>query len=449
MPTAYESFDQKGVEMLDKETIKELDRRHVVHSWSVQEKLDPLVVDKSEGMYFWDADGNKYLDFSSSLVNMNVGHQHPKVVEGIKEQAEKLCYIHPGIACTARVVLARDLAELTPGDLNKFFFTLGGADANENALKFARAYTGKAKVLTKYRSYHGATYGAISMSGDPRRLPVEPGIPGVRFFLDPYCYRCSFGLEYPSCNLRCVNHIEEIIGYEGAQNVAAVFIEPFTGAGGFFAPPNGYFQRLREICDKHDVLMITDEVMAGCGRTGKWFAIEHFKGVVPDMMTLAKGLTCGYVPIGAVAISDRIMDKLGKEMLYAGLTFNSHPLACATAKSVLDVYKEDNLIEASAENGEYLKPRLQDLMERHVCVGDVRGAGSFFCLELVQDRGTKEMLKSEISATLVKRLMSKGLSTNVMANRLFIGPPFIATREDLDKGLAIIDGVLTEVDQQL
>ena len=435
--------------MLDKKEIKELDRRHVVHSWSVQEKLDPLVVDKSEGMYYWDADGNKYLDFSSSLVNMNVGHQHPKVIQGIKDQAEKQCFIHPGIACTARVELARDLAELTPGDLNKFFFTLGGADANENALKFARAYTGKSKVLTKYRSYHGATYGAISMSGDSRRLPVEPGIPGVRFFFDPYCYRCSFGLEYPSCNLRCAEHVEEIIGYEGPQHIAAILIEPMTGAGGFFAPPDGYFQRLREICDKHEILLITDEVMVGCGRTGKWFAIEHYEGVIPDMMTMAKGLTCGYVPLGAVAISDRIMEKLGKEMLYAGLTFNSHPLACGTAKVVIDVYKEDNLIEASRKNGEYLKVKLQELKGKHVCIGDARGTGSFFCLELVQDRETKEMLRPEIAGTLVKRMMEMGLSTNVLANRLFIGPSFIATKEDLDKGLEIIDRILTEVDQQL
>ena len=435
--------------MLSKETIKDLDRRHVVHSWSVQKTLDPLVVEKSEGMYFWDIDGNKYLDFSSSLVNMNVGHQHPKVVKGIQEQAAKQCYIHPGIACTARVELARDLAQLTPGDLNRFFFTLGGADANENALKFARAYTGKFKVLTKYRSYHGATYGAISMSGDPRRLPVEPGIPGVRYFFDPYCYRCSFGLTYPACDLRCVESIEEIIGYEGPQNVAAVLIEPFTGAGGFFAPPDGYFQRLREICDQHEVLLITDEVMVGCGRTGKWFAIEHYQDVVPDMMTLAKGLTCGYVPFGAVAISDRIMEKLGPKMLFAGLTFNSHPLACATAKSVLDVYKEENLIEASAANGEYLKPKLKEIMNRHACVGDVRGTGSFFCLELVHNRDTKEILDPKISSTLTKRLMGKGLSTNVMANRLFIGPPFIATQKDLDKGLGIIDDVLSEIDQQI
>ena len=435
--------------MLSKETIKELDRKHVVHSWSVQETLDPLVVDKSAGMYFWDIDGNRYLDFSSSLVNMNVGHQHPKVVKGIQDQAAKQCYIHPGIACTARVELARDLAQLTPGDLNKFFFTLGGADANENALKFARAYTGKSKVLTKYRSYHGATYGAISMSGDARRLPVEPGIPGVRYFFDPYCYRCSFGLTYPACDLRCVESIAEIIGYEGPQNVAAVLIEPFTGAGGFFAPPDGYFQRLREICDQHDVLLITDEVMVGCGRTGKWFAIEHFKGVVPDMMTLAKGLTCGYVPFGAVAISDRIMAKLGKQMLSAGLTFNSHPLACATAKTVLDVYKEEKLIEASAANGEYLNPKLQACMDRHACVGDVRGTGSFFCLELVQNRATKEMLDPEISGSLSKRFMRRGLSTNVMANRLFIGPPFIATKKDLDRGLVIIDEVLSEIDQLL
>lgn len=435
--------------MLDKATIKALDRRHVIHSWSVQNQLDPLVVEKSEGMYYWDADGNKYLDFSSSLVNMNVGHQHPKVIAGIKAQADKQCFIHPGIACSARVELARDLAELTPADLNQFFFTLGGADANENALKLARAYTGKTKVLTKYRSYHGATYGAISMSGDSRRLPVEPGIPGVRHFFDPYCYRCSFGKEYPSCNMQCVEQVDEMIRYEGPEHVAAVLIEPMTGAGGFFAPPDGYFQRLREICDAHDVLLITDEVMVGCGRTGKWFAIEHYEGVAPDMMTMAKGLTCGYIPFGAIAISDRIMEKLGKEMIYAGLTFNSHPLACATAKTVLDLYKEDKLIEASARNGKYMKPKLQEMMKKHPCVGDVRGTGSFFCIELVQNRETKEMLKPEISGTLVKTMMQKGLSTNVIANRLFVGPPFIATQTDLDKGLAIIDEVLGEVDSKL
>ena len=242
--------------MLSKETIKALDRRHIVHSWSVQDDLDPLVVERSEGVYFWDIDGNRYLDFSSALVNMNVGYQHPKVVQAIQEQAAKQCYARPGFACAARSELARDLAELTPGDLDKFFFTLGGADANENAIKIARAFTGKAKILSKYRSYHGATYGAITLSGDRRRIPVEPGIPGVIHFFDPYCYRCSFGLTYPSCDLLCAEHVNEIIQYESPQSVAAVMVETQTGSGGFFAPPEAYFKRLREICDEHDALLI-------------------------------------------------------------------------------------------------------------------------------------------------------------------------------------------------
>ena len=431
--------------MLSKEAIKALDKRHMVHSWSVQADLDPLVVEKGEGVYYWDIDGNRYLDFSSALVNLSVGHQHPKVVAGIKAQADKQCYIHPGIACTSRVELARDLAELTPGDLNRFFFTLGGADANENAIKIARAFTGKSKILTKYRGYHGATYGAITLSGDPRRIPVEPGIPGVVRFFDPYCYRCSFGLTYPQCNLLCVENIDEIIRYEGAHSVAAVLIETMTGAGGFFVPPAGYFERLREICDTHGVLLILDEVMVGCGRTGKWFAIDHYDAL-PDMMTLAKGLTCGYVPFGAVAISDRIMAKLDHEMLYAGLTFNSHPLACGTARAVLDVYKEEGLIENAARQGVYVSERLAAMKQAHPCIGDARGTGLFFCLELVQDRQTKAPLKPGIAGRIGKRLMAKGLSTNVIQNRLFIGPPLIITREQLVEGLDIIAGVLTEID---
>jgi taurine--2-oxoglutarate transaminase len=434
--------------MLSQEEIKTLDRRHLIHSWSVQATLEPMVVETGEGVYFWDADGNKYLDLSSALVNLNVGYQHPKVVQAIKDQAEKLCYARPESACLSRSRLGRDLAAVTPGDLNRFFFTLAGADANENAVKIARAYTGKFKILAKYRSYHGATYGAITLTGDPRRPPVEPGIPGVVHFLDPYCYRCSFGLTHPECNLRCVEHVEEIIQYEAPGTVAALLLETLTGAAGFFAPPDGYFQRLREICDRHNILLMVDEVMVAFGRTGKWFAIEHYD-VVPDIITLAKGLTCGYVPLGCVAITDRIMDKLDKEMLYAGLTYNSHPLACATGSAVLQVYQEENLIGNSQRLGKVLKARLDEMLARHPCVGDVRATGLFSCLELVVDRDSKEPLPPAISGGLRKRLLDRGLSTNVMRNLIFVGPPLIITEEELVSGLEIIDELLDEVDQQI
>jgi taurine--2-oxoglutarate transaminase len=434
--------------MLSKEEIKTLDRRHLVHSWSVQASLDPMVVETGKGVYFWDVDGNKYLDFSSALVNLNIGYQHPKVVQAIKDQAEKLCYARPDSACLSRSRLGRDLAAVTPGDLNHFFFTLAGADANENAVKIARAYTGKFKILAKYRSYHGATYGAITLTGDPRRPPVEPGIPGVVHFLDPYCYRCSFGLTYPECDLRCAEHVEEIIQYESPKTVAALLLETQTGAAGFFAPPDGYFQRLRQICDEHDVLLILDEVMVGFGRTGRWFGIEHY-GIVPDIMSLAKGLTCGYVPLGCVAISDRIMEKLDEEMLYAGLTYNSHPLACATGSAVLQVYHDENLIENSRKQGVYVKARLDDMKARHRCVGDVRGMGLFCCLELVHDRETKKPLDPAVAGTIRGRLLERGLSTNVMRNLLFVGPPLIITERELATGLDIIDELLGEIDQEI
>jgi taurine--2-oxoglutarate transaminase len=434
--------------MLSQEAIKALDRRHIIHSWSVQADLDPMVVETGEGVYFWDADGNKYLDFSSALVNLNVGYQHPKVVQAIAEQAEKLCYGRPDWALLSRSRLVKDLAEVTPGDLNHFFFTLGGSDTNENAIKFARAYTGKFKILAKYRSYHGATYGAITLTGDPRRPPVEPGIPGVVHFLDPYCYRCSFGLTHPECGLRCAEHVEEIIQYESPETVAAVLVETQTGAPGFFAPPQGYFRRLREICDQNDILLILDEVMVGFGRTGKWFAIEHYDAV-PDMMSLAKGITCGYVPLGCLAVSDRIMEKLSREMLYAGLTYNSHPLACATASAVLQVYHEEDLVENARRQGVSVQARLEEIRARHPCVGDARGMGLFFCLELVNDRESKEPLDPPLAGSIRQRLLERGLSTNVMRNLLFIGPPLIVTESQLAAGLDIIDELLGNIDQQI
>ncbi|MEM7348706.1 MAG: aminotransferase class III-fold pyridoxal phosphate-dependent enzyme [Chloroflexota bacterium] len=431
--------------MLSKEETKELDKKHVVHGWAVNDQLDPMVVEKSEGVYFWDAEGNKYLDFSSALVNMNVGHQHPKVVEAIKAQADQLCYIHPSMATSARSELGAALAERTPGDLNQFFFSLGGADANENAIKLARLVTGKLKILAKWRSYHGATYGAISASADPRRPPVEPGVPGMIHFLDPFCYRCPFGLEYPSCNLHCAEHVKQTIEMESPDTIAAIIIESQTGGPGFYAPPPGYMERLRELCDEYGILLICDEVMVGFGRTGKWFAIEHAEGVVPDMLTMAKGLTCGYIPLGAVAISDRIMESLDGQFLFIGLTYNAHPVGCAAAVATIGVYKDENLIENSAQLGELLLNRITAMKDKYELIGDARGTGLFACLDLVADRSSKTPLVAEKMAKFGPAFKARGLSTNVIGNRIFIGPPLIITEAQLNEGLDIIEAVLAEI----
>lgn len=420
---------------------KATDKRHVVHSWTVNETLDPLVVERAEGVYFWDGDGNKYLDFSSQLVNMNIGHQHPKVMEAIKAQVDKLCYISPSMATSARAQAAEAIADVTPGDLNNVFFTLGGSDANENAIKLARLFTGKLKILAKWRSYHGSSYGAISASADPRRPPVEPGIPGVVHFLDPFCYRCPFNLEYPSCNLHCAEHVKQTVEMESADTIAAIILESQTGGPGFYAPPPGYMERIREICDENDILLIADEVMVGFGRTGKFFAIEHDE-VVPDMLTMAKGMTCGYIPMGAIAISDRMMETLRGQFLFVGMTYNAHPVGCAAAVATIGVYHDENLIERSAELGKIMLERMKQMQVKYPVIGDVRGSGLFGCLDLVEDQTTKEPLAAEKMARIKSALLVKKLSTNLIGNRLFIGPPLIITEEQLHTGLDIIDEVL-------
>ena len=423
---------------------KALDKRHVIHSWSVNAQLDPLVVERAEGIYFWDADDKRYLDFSSQLVNLNIGHQHPRVLNAIKEQVDKLCYISPSMATSARSAAAAAIAAVTPGDLNQIFFTLGGADANENAIKLARLYTGKHKIMTKWRSYHGATLGAISASNDPRRPPVEPGIPGVVRFLDPFCYRCPFNLEYPSCELHCADHVEQTIQMESADTIAAVLIESQTGGPGFYAPPPGYMERLQEICKANDILLICDEVMVGFGRTGKWFAIDHTE-VAPDMITMAKGLTCGYIPLGAVAVSDRIMETMNEQFLYLGLTFNAHPVSCAATVATIGVYRDEALIENSAQLGEVMMAHFAQMMDKHAIIGDVRGMGLFGCLDLVEDRRSKVALGAETMAKIGAQLMARGLSTNIVGNRLFVGPPLIISEAQLLEGLGIIDEVLGEL----
>jgi len=433
--------------------IKRYDREYVVHSWSVQSALDPIVIARTQGVYMWDETGKRYLDMTSQVMNQNIGHQHPKVVEAIQRQAGKVCFVAPGVAYETRSLLGKALAQVTPGDLKRFFFTLGGADANENAVKIARAYTKKWKIITRYRSYHGATYGAIALTGDPRRPPVEPAMPGVVRVFDPYCYRCSFGLTYPACQIRCAESVDEVIQYETPDTVAAVLVESVVGSNGLIVPPDGYMQRLREICDKNGVLLIVDEVMSGFGRTGKWFAVENWN-VVPDLITMAKGLTSGYVPLGAIAISQRIMGALDKQMLYAGLTYNAHPLACGAAIATLQVYRDDRLMENTLAMEKVVRKELEAMNARHPSVGDVRGIGLFWAIELVKDKKTREPLvkwnaagaEGAQSREINRRLLEGGVYTTVRWNFLFVVPPLCIKEDELREGLTVIDKVLDYAD---
>jgi taurine--2-oxoglutarate transaminase len=418
-----------------------LNKEYTFFSWSNQGQVNPIPLVKAEGVYFWDAEGKCYLDFASQLVNTNVGHQHPKVVKAIQDQAAQLTFASPSMATEPRGLLGKKLAEITPGDLKKTFFTLGGAEANENAIKIARFYTGRHKILARFRSYHGATHGAMALTGDYRRLPVEPALPGVVHFLDPYCYRCPFGWTRETCQRECIKHVEEIIEYEGPDQIAAIFMEGVTGTNGLIVPPDDYWPRLREICDKHGILLVSDEVMSGWGRTGEWFAVDNWK-VVPDIITTAKGLTSGYVPLGAVIVREKIAKFFDDKMLFAGLTYNGHALACAAALATIEAYEEDQIFENARKVGKHLAECLEDLKARHPSVGDVRYIGMFSALELVKNRVTKEPMDV---APLKSFLISHGVYVFNFKNILFVVPPLVITEEQLDEGLNLIDEGLAEL----
>ena len=328
-------------------------KEYVLYSWSVQDQINPIAVAGAEGRHFWDYDGKRYLDFASQLVNVNIGHQHPKIIQAIKDQADLLCTIGPPMANESRSRLGRMLAEVTPGDLSVSFFTNGGAEANENAVKLARLVTGRNKVIARYRSYHGATNGAVTLTGDPRRWAVEPGMPGVVRMFDPYTYRCPAGHPDPCPVCTGAPHLEEILEYEGAHTVAAVILETVTGTNGIIPPPDGYLQAIREVCDRHGILLILDEVMAGFGRTGMWFACEHWD-VVPDIITVAKGINSGYVPLGAMIARGEIADQVRGRFFPGGLTYAGHPLACASAIASIEAFQEEGIVDNAADVGAYL-----------------------------------------------------------------------------------------------
>jgi taurine--2-oxoglutarate transaminase len=424
-----------------------LSRKHTIFEWSAQGAVDPLPVARSKGVYFWTPDGKRYLDFNSQLMCVNIGHTDERVVKAIQDQAAILPYANPFMATEPRARLGAKLAEITPGDIDCFFFTNGGAEANENAIKVARWYTGRQKILARYRSYHGGTAGAISLTGDPRRWAAEPGLPGIVHVPDPY-----HGIQrgWDSVDVALAT-LDEIIQLEGPGTIAGFILEPVTGTNGVLVPPDGYLQGVRALCDKHGIVMIADEVMSGFGRTGKWFAVDHW-GVVPDVLTMAKGLTSAYVPLGAVGLRRQIADHFRDRVFAGGLTYNSHTLACATALATIAVYEEDGLVERANTMGAVMATLLAELQARHPSVGAVRSIGLFGIVELIRNRTTREPMApfnatSPEMTALGKFFRQEGLYTFVRWNTFFTNPPLTITEDELRDGFAIIDRGLTMADR--
>ena len=432
------------------------DRAHVFHSWSAQGTLDPVEIVGGLGSYFWDSSGNKFLDFSSQLVNLNIGHQHPKLIAAIQEQAAKLCTVAPPFANDARSEAARLIAELAPGDLNMVFFTNGGAEATENAIRMARLHTGRHKILTMYRSYHGSTSGAIALTGDPRRWPNETGFSGAVKFWGPYPYRSAFhsSNESEECQ-RALEHLEQVLMVEGPQTVAMIGLETVVGTNGILVPPPGYLQGVRDLCDRHGIVFMCDEVMAGFGRCGEWFAVNHWN-VTPDLICFAKGVNSGYIPLGGVIISQKIADTFMNRAYPGGLTYSGHPLACASAVASINIFKEERIIENARMIGtDVIGPELQKLRDKHPSIGDVRGLGVFWAIELVRNRDTRQPLvpfnatgadaKPMVElATACKKL---GLWPFVHFNRMHVVPPCTVSPEEVREGISIIDQALVVADQ--
>ncbi|MCG2623062.1 aspartate aminotransferase family protein [Arthrobacter sp. I2-34] len=430
-----------------------LDRAHVFHSWSAQDQIKPMTVLRAEGSHIWDGEGNRLLDFSSQLVNTNIGHQHPKVVAAIQEQAAKLCTIAPQHVNDARSEAARLIAGITPGDLNHVFFTNGGADAVEHAIRMARLHTGRQKVLSAYRSYHGGTQLAVNVTGDPRRFPNDYSSEGVVHFMPAYPYRSYFGSTTEAEETeRALRHLEDMIVLEGPQNIAALILETVPGTAGIYVPPAGYLQGVRELTRKYGIVYIADEVMAGFGRTGRWFAVEHWD-VVPDLLTFAKGVNSGYVPLGGVAVSEAIFDTFRERVYPGGLTYSGHPLACAAAVATINAMRDDKMVENAARLGEeVIGPRLREIAARHPSVGEVRGLGCFWSVELVKDRATREPLaayggSSPAMNELVAELKAGGLMPFANFNRIHVVPPLNTSDADVLHGLEILDAALDAADR--
>lgn len=436
------------------EKAMEIKKNHTTYnlqSWSKQKGLNPIAIERAEGIYMWDFDGNRYTDMSSQLVNLNVGHGNKEIINAIKEQAYKYCYISPAYGSDVRGELAKMIVERMPDNMGKVFFTNGGADANENAVKIARMYTGRQKVFSRYRSYHGSTYGAGNLTGEPRRYPLEPGAPGFVKFFDPYIYRekINFASEEEASQYYADKLREQII-YEGASSVAAIVMETITGSNGVIIPPKGYLKGVRKICDEFGIMMVCDEVMAGFGRTGKMFAFENFD-VKPDIVSFAKGVTCGYVQLGGVCVSKKIAEYFDDHVLSCGLTYSGHPLACAAGVACLKYYDDAKILDNVKKSGDALGKELEALKEKYEIVGDVRYIGLFSAIELVKDRKTKEPLieygkdPGGIMKSIIGKLKDKGFMTYSHENMILICPPLIITEEQIKEEMAKVDEVIAEI----
>jgi taurine---2-oxoglutarate transaminase len=441
MTTKVAPSAMTGAEIVD------LCKKHTLYEWSAQSKIDPIPVASAKGIYFWTPEGKQFIDFNSQLMSVNIGHGDERVTAAIKEQVDKLAYANPFMAHEARARLGAKLAAITPGDIDTFFFTNGGAEANENAIKIARFFTGRHKIISRYRSYHGATAGSISLTGDPRRWAAEPGIPGVVHVLDPY-HGIERGWESAESSLQM---LEEIIQLEGNHTIAAFILEPVVGTNGILIPPDGYLEGVRKLCDKHGILMIADEVMAGFGRTGEWFAIDHWK-VVPDLICMAKGLTSSYIPLGAVGMRHHIAEHFQNNVFYGGLTYNSHPMGCAAALATIRVYEEDCLIDNARKMGIIMKQIGAELQTRHPSLGAVRSIGLFGIVELIRSRKTREPMApfngtSAEMQSLSRFLRDQGLYTLVRWNSLYTNPPLCINEQQLRDAFAIIDKALEITDR--
>ena len=426
---------------------------YTIFSWSKQKGTNPIAVEHAEGVYLYDYDGKKYLDFSSGLMNVNIGHGDQRVTEAVMKQMQQVSYVTPSCVTKVRGDLGKKLAEICPGDLNKAFFTLGGADTIENAIKLARLYTGRHKILSRYKSYHGSTNAAMSASGDPRKLAVDSqqATNFVHFDL-PYLYRWEYGEE----NLlkESVAQLERLIAYEGPANIAAILLEGESGSSGCMQYPKGYLKKVRELCSKHGILLIMDEVMSGFGRTGKWFGFQNHD-IVPDMIAMAKGLTCGYLPFGCLMVSDKIASKFDDVYLSIGLTYSAHPVCCAAALEVLKIYEDDNLIENAVATGEYLDTKIEVMKAQHPSIGDWRNTGLLGCLELVKNKATKEPMapfnakpdEMTVMSKVAAKIRELGMYTFVRWNFVFIAPPLCVTKEQIDEGLAIISQAISIADE--
>jgi taurine--2-oxoglutarate transaminase len=439
----------------EKEEIIRNSEDYTLFSWSKQKGLNPIVIKRAEGVYLYDYDDKRYIDFSSGLICVNIGHGNQRVTQAVVEQMQQVSYVTPGCVTKVRGELGKKLAEITPGNLTKTLFTVCGATAIENAIKLARLYTGRHKIIARYRAFHGSSYGAMTAGGDPRKLASDSQqAPNIVHVEDPYCYRCPWGKEITTCNRECVSHIERVLEFEGPENVAAIIMEGESGSSGCIKYPPDYLQKVRALCDKYGILLIADEVMSGFGRTGAWFGVD-VHGVVPDMIATAKGITAGYLPLGALIVSDKIAAHYDDKPLMLGLTYSAHPVTCAAGVEVLKIYEDEHLIENAAAMGKYIEMRVEEMKAQHPSIGDFRNTGLLGCIELVKNRDTKEPMapfnakaaEMVIMNKVAAKIKELGMYAFVRWNYVFIAPPLTINTEQIEEGLAIISQALSIADE--